>query len=476
MSVVKSSSLAIKMSLFYLFSQTALAELPPCGSVPTGQACHFTNVVDFSGGDFIHVSFDTIDEQTPASIIQKYENIATFAITGASGDIRHTSIHAYEFPGADTAGGAISGEYRIDLGYFGKTDVTVSFNTPIDSAGGFFGGSVGLASVTVVLEDGSSHVITRTTAGIPAVPGSTPSLLPECTAINGFLGVDSAGGPKIVKTIFSSDSDASSLDSLFFGTAQGGSHGAGVYRFAESAITTKCTAYGYVTPPILPQSTLLSSDSDGDGIPDVWEQQYGYNPYDPSDALLDTDGDGVNNLYEFTHGTDPTVVNINPPNIMHGNTVVQGALHLTPLSSPPVTCSTDSEGSIYYDSPSIMLLICDGVEWKEYRGPQGAMGPAGPSGSPGLPGAKGDSGDKGKDAVFADITCATNQIIRYNGTSWECATDFLGVLSLNCRDGDTIMLKNGTWQCAHLPGQGIGNNKFEHEHRKNSDANDKHKH
>ncbi len=46
-------------------------------------------------------------------------------------------------------------------------------------------------------------------------------------------------------------------------------------------------------------------DQDGDGIPDVWEEKYGLNPFDPSDALLDPDGDGLNNLQEYQVGGDP---------------------------------------------------------------------------------------------------------------------------------------------------------------------------
>jgi hypothetical protein len=51
-----------------------------------------------------------------------------------------------------------------------------------------------------------------------------------------------------------------------------------------------------------------SVDSDGDGMPDVWETAYGLNPHDPGDAILDADGDGMNNLQEYLAGTDPTDV------------------------------------------------------------------------------------------------------------------------------------------------------------------------
>ena len=48
-------------------------------------------------------------------------------------------------------------------------------------------------------------------------------------------------------------------------------------------------------------------DDDGDGMPDLWENQYGFDALDASDALGDADGDGVSNLMEFQQGSDPLV-------------------------------------------------------------------------------------------------------------------------------------------------------------------------
>jgi hypothetical protein len=47
------------------------------------------------------------------------------------------------------------------------------------------------------------------------------------------------------------------------------------------------------------------ADSDGDGIPDTWEDANGLDKYDAADASLDSDGDGFTNLQEYLTGTNP---------------------------------------------------------------------------------------------------------------------------------------------------------------------------
>ena len=47
-------------------------------------------------------------------------------------------------------------------------------------------------------------------------------------------------------------------------------------------------------------------DSDGDGLPDAWEQAHGLSSIDASDRTLDSDGDGMLNWQEYVAGTDPT--------------------------------------------------------------------------------------------------------------------------------------------------------------------------
>ncbi|MCR9261589.1 MAG: Ig-like domain-containing protein [Pseudomonadaceae bacterium] len=50
-----------------------------------------------------------------------------------------------------------------------------------------------------------------------------------------------------------------------------------------------------------------TSDSDGDGMSDVFEEAYGLNPNSGADAALDADGDRLTNLEEFEAQTNPTL-------------------------------------------------------------------------------------------------------------------------------------------------------------------------
>jgi hypothetical protein len=54
-----------------------------------------------------------------------------------------------------------------------------------------------------------------------------------------------------------------------------------------------------------------STDSDGDGMPDAFEREYGFDVNNSGDKTTDSDGDKVTNIDEFLAGTNPRV-NLNP--------------------------------------------------------------------------------------------------------------------------------------------------------------------
>ncbi len=58
---------------------------------------------------------------------------------------------------------------------------------------------------------------------------------------------------------------------------------------------------------------ITADDFDGDGISNVDEQKFGFNPYNPDDALYDADGDGFSNVYEIANNTNPLDPLSRPP-------------------------------------------------------------------------------------------------------------------------------------------------------------------
>ncbi|MDT0677582.1 pectate lyase family protein [Autumnicola musiva] len=64
------------------------------------------------------------------------------------------------------------------------------------------------------------------------------------------------------------------------------------------------------------------SDGDSDGIPDWWEELYGLNPEDPSDAGQDMNQSGYTNIEEYLNGTNPKIeidytIPVNNKNPLH---------------------------------------------------------------------------------------------------------------------------------------------------------------
>lgn len=74
-----------------------------------------------------------------------------------------------------------------------------------------------------------------------------------------------------------------------------------------------CPFCGKEQPEIVDPDKL---DTDGDGIPDKLERQFGLNPLDPLDAGLDLDGDGFSNLEEILYGTNPRDAADYPPPVV----------------------------------------------------------------------------------------------------------------------------------------------------------------
>lgn len=65
------------------------------------------------------------------------------------------------------------------------------------------------------------------------------------------------------------------------------------------------------------------ADRDGDGMPDGWEESYGLDPDDPSDATEDPDGDDLVNRDEYLYDGDPRVADTDSDGIRDGAEVTR---------------------------------------------------------------------------------------------------------------------------------------------------------
>jgi hypothetical protein len=79
--------------------------------------------------------------------------------------------------------------------------------------------------------------------------------------------------------------------------------GLSLHRVSETGFGNDPTNWLAAVPTPGPLATSL--DTDGDGMPDVWEIDHSFDRLNPADAGLDADSDGLTNLQEYQLGSDP---------------------------------------------------------------------------------------------------------------------------------------------------------------------------
>jgi pseudolysin len=80
---------------------------------------------------------------------------------------------------------------------------------------------------------------------------------------------------------------------------------------------------------------ISNGDSDGDGLPDIWEIDNGFDP-DTADSQLDVDGDGLSNAGEYAAGSNPNSADSDADGVSDGDEVDAG--------TSPINGDSDADG------------------------------------------------------------------------------------------------------------------------------------
>ncbi|MHB8876403.1 MAG: PKD domain-containing protein, partial [Myxococcaceae bacterium] len=115
-----------------------------------------------------------------------------------------------------------------------------------------------------------------------------------------------------------------------------------------------------------------AGDADCDGLPDVWERAYGFNPLDARDAFADVDGDGLTNAEELAYGTDPRRRDTDGDGYSDGEEIAQAFNPLDPLDHRPTLVAgapgSSDPGLVRLDATLQGRGSCQ-VSWTQVAGP-----------------------------------------------------------------------------------------------------------
>lgn len=108
-------------------------------------------------------------------------------------------------------------------------------------------------------------------------------------------------------------------------------------------------------------SPALAADTDGDGMPNLWEKNNGLKPL-VKDHKLDPDADGLTNIQEYNKGTKPQVADTDGDRLTDGDEVNVHKTKPKKKDTDGDTLGDGDEVTIYMTSPTKADTDADGLD------------------------------------------------------------------------------------------------------------------